>query len=131
MLSHSSVDLVIITWSTASLSALRFSRRAGMLVFSRVVSLLTGQTLLDTTSGFRAAGRGVIEFFSEYYPQDYPEVEALVLLRRAGFRIRETACDFRERSGGVSSITAGRSVYYMVKVLLALFIGQFRRVPRT
>jgi glycosyltransferase involved in cell wall biosynthesis len=105
------------------------SRRAGMIVFSWVVSAMTGQRFQDTTSGFRAAGRRVIEFCAEHYPRDYPEVEALLLLRRAGFRIEETACEFRERAGGQSSITASRSAYYMVKVLLALFVGQFRRVP--
>jgi len=106
------------------------TRRAGMLVFSTVVSAVTGQRLLDTTSGFRAAGRRVIEYLAENYPHDYPEVEALVLLRRAGFRILETACAFRERAGGRSSITAGRSVYYVIKVLLAIFVGLFRSVPR-
>ncbi|MGQ0722972.1 MAG: glycosyltransferase family 2 protein [Candidatus Eiseniibacteriota bacterium] len=105
------------------------SRRVGMIVFSAVVSAITGQRLRDTTSGFRAAGRGVIEYCAEHYPSDYPEVEALVLLRRAGFRVVETACEFRERSTGHSSITAGRSAYYMVKVLLAIAIGLFRRVP--
>jgi hypothetical protein len=105
------------------------SRRMGMVVFSAVVSAITGQRLRDTTSGFRAAARGVIEYCAEHYPRDYPEVEALVLLRRAGFRVVETACQFRERSAGHSSITAGRSVYYMIKVLLAIAVGLFRRVP--
>jgi len=105
------------------------ARRAGMRVFSAVVSALTGQRLRDTTSGFRAASRGVIEYCAEHYPADYPEVEALVLLRRAGFRVTEVPCAFRERCRGRSSITAARSVYYMVKVLLALGVGLFRSVP--
>lgn len=106
------------------------ARRTGMVLFSAVVSLLTGQRLRDTTSGFRASARPVIEYFADHYPRDYPEVESLVLLRRAGFRVREVACEFREREGGESSITAARSVYYMVKVMLALFVGMFRSVPR-
>jgi hypothetical protein len=106
------------------------ARRTGMVLFSAVVSLLTRQRLRDTTSGFRASSRPVIEYFAEHYPRDYPEVESLVLLRRAGFRVREVACSFREREGGESSITAARSVYYVVKVLLALFVGLFRSVPR-
>jgi hypothetical protein len=105
------------------------TRRLGMVVFSAVVSAVTGQRLHDTTSGFRAAGRGVIEYCAEHYPGDYPEVEALVLLRRAGFRIVETPCEFRERAAGQSSITAGRSIYYVVKVLLAIAVSLFRRVP--
>lgn len=105
------------------------ARRAGMILFSAVVTAATGQRFQDTTSGFRAAGRGVIEYLSEFYPQDYPEVEALVLLKRAGFSIREVACRFRDRTGGQSSITVTRSAYYVVKVLLAIAIGLFRSPP--
>jgi glycosyltransferase involved in cell wall biosynthesis len=105
------------------------ARRAGMMMFSAVVTVVTGQRLLDTTSGFRAAGRECIAYLADHYPQDYPEVEALVLLRRAGFRVREVACQFRDRAGGRSSITPARSAYYVVKVLLAIFIGLFRNVP--
>jgi len=104
-------------------------RRLGMRLFSGVVSALTGRALRDTTSGFRASGARAVEFLAEHYPDDYPEVEALVLLSRAGFRIVETPCRFREREAGRSSITGGRSVYYVVKVLLALFVGLFRGAP--
>lgn len=104
-------------------------RRAGMILFSGLVSLVTGQRLRDTTSGFRAAGPGVIAYLARHYPQDYPEVEVLVLLKRSGFRITETACRFRERESGRSSITPVRSAYYMVKVSLAILLGTLRRVP--
>ena len=104
-------------------------RRLGMLLFSAVVSALTGRRLRDTTSGFRASGRRAIEFLAEHYPEDYPEVEALVLLSRAGFRVVEVPCRFREREAGRSSITGRRSVYYVIKVLLAILVGLFRRVP--
>jgi len=105
------------------------ARRAGMVMFSAVVTAVTRQRFLDTTSGFRAAGREGIVYLARNYPQDYPEVEALVLLRRAGFRVTEVACRFRDRAGGRSSITPARSAYYVVKVLLAIFIGLFRSVP--
>lgn len=104
-------------------------RRAGMIMLSSLVSLVTRQRLHDTTSGFRACTRPLIVYFAENYPQDYPEVEALVLARRAGFRVVEVACHFRERAGGRSTITPLRAVYYMVKVQLAILIGLFRRVP--
>lgn len=106
------------------------ARRAGMVLFSTLVSTVTGQRLLDTTSGFRAASRPVLDYLRLHYPQDYPEVEALVLLRRAGFRIREVACEFRERTTGHSSITPARSAYYVAKVAFAIVIGLLRRVPR-
>lgn len=105
------------------------ARRAGMVMFSTVVTAVTGQRLLDTTSGFRAAGRECIAYLAHHYPQDYPEVETLVLLLRAGFRVTEVPCRFRDRVGGRSSITPARSAYYVVKVLLAIFIGLFRTLP--
>ena len=104
-------------------------RRLGMILFSSFVSRITGRRFWDTTSGFRASSRPVIAYLAEHYPSDYPEVEALVLLSRAGFRIREIACRFRDRQGGRSSITPLRSVYYMVKVTLAILLGLARRVP--
>ena len=106
------------------------ARRLGILVFSSLVSAVTGQRLRDTTSGFRAAAAPVARYLAAHYPQDYPEVESLVLLKRAGFRIREVPCRFADRQGGRSSITAARSAYYLVKVTLAILVGLFRRVPR-
>jgi glycosyltransferase involved in cell wall biosynthesis len=105
------------------------SRRVGMRIFSATVSMITRQQLLDTTSGFRAAGKEAIAYLAENYPRDYPEVEALVLLRRAGFRIVEVFCRFRERAGGQSSITPLRSIYYVIKVHLAIIAGLFRSIP--
>jgi glycosyltransferase involved in cell wall biosynthesis len=105
------------------------SRRLGMRIFSATVSAITGQELHDTTSGFRAAGRDVVAYLAEHYPRDYPEVESLVLLRRAGFRIQEVSCLFRERRVGQSSITPLRSIYYLIKVHLAIVAGLFRAVP--
>jgi hypothetical protein len=81
----------------------------------------------DTTSGFRVANRKVIKFFAERYPEDYPEVESLVLLHRSGMTIEEVSVRMRGRTGGRSSITPIRSVYYMIKVLLAVFIDLLKK----
>jgi glycosyltransferase involved in cell wall biosynthesis len=102
-------------------------RRVGIRVFAWVVSRLVGQRVTDSTSGFRAVNRRGIELFAADYPHDYPEVEATVMAVRHRLRLREVPVAMRERGGGRSSITAARSVYYMLKVLLALFIGLFRR----
>jgi len=102
-------------------------RRVGIRVFAWVVSRLVGQRVTDSTSGFRAVNRRGIELFAADYPHDYPEVEATVMAVRHKLRLREVPVAMRERGGGRSSITAARSVYYMLKVLLALFIGLFRR----
>src|SRR5207253_6489678 len=92
-----------------------------------VVSRIVGQRVTDTTSGFQACNRRAIALFASDYPHDYPEVEAAVMAHRHRLRMREVPVSMRERSAGRSSITAFRSVYYMAKVLLALFVGLFRR----
>ncbi|MEE9542286.1 MAG: glycosyltransferase family 2 protein [Thermodesulfobacteriota bacterium] len=106
------------------------SRGAGIAIFSKVVSFIIGEKVTDTTSGFRAANRDVIGFYCSNYPDDYPEVEALVLLHKKGFRISEIPVTMMERKGGVSSITPLRSAYYMVKVFLAIFVELLRRVEK-
>jgi glycosyltransferase involved in cell wall biosynthesis len=102
-------------------------RRVGIHVFAAVVSLMVRQRVTDTTSGFRAVNRMGIRLFAADYPHDYPEVEATVLLARHKLTMIEVPVVMRIRETGRSSITALRSVYYMIKVLLALFIGLFRR----
>ncbi|MBZ0220916.1 MAG: glycosyltransferase family 2 protein [Candidatus Methylomirabilis sp.] len=103
------------------------ARSAGMVFFSRLVSAIIRERMTDTTSGFRAAGRSCIEFFSSRYPDDYPEVEALVLLHKKGFRIMEVPVEMTKRAGGRSSITPMKSVYYMAKVLLAILVDLMKR----
>jgi glycosyltransferase involved in cell wall biosynthesis len=106
-----------------------FARRVGIQLFARTISRITGQHLTDTTSGFRAANRRAIELFAADYPHDYPEVETTVIAVKERLRLVEVPVTMRERASGRSSITAGRSVYYMAKVMLALFVGLFR-APR-
>jgi glycosyltransferase involved in cell wall biosynthesis len=103
------------------------SRRIGIRILAGVVSWIVGQRVTDTTSGFQALNRRGIALFARDYPHDYPEVEATVMVFRHRLRLAEVPVAMRERGGGRSSITALRSIYYMVKVLLAIFVGLFRR----
>ena len=103
------------------------ARRIGIGFFAKVVSLLVRQRVTDTTSGFQALNQRGIRLFADDYPHDYPEVEATVMVVRHRLRLREVPVRMREREHGRSSITAFRSMYYMVKVLLALVVGMFRR----
>jgi glycosyltransferase involved in cell wall biosynthesis len=103
------------------------TRRVGIRLLAWVVSRIVGQRVTDTTSGFQALNREGIALFARDYPHDYPEVEATVMVFRHRLRLVEVPVEMRERGGGRSSITALRSIYYMVKVLLAIFVGLFRR----
>ena len=104
-----------------------FTRRLGIKVFMAVNSLLIGQTITDNTSGFRAYNRRAIEFLARYYPVDYPEPEAVILLGKNNFTIAEIPADMQERQSGGSSIHGLLGLYYMVKVLLAVFMTALRK----
>jgi len=103
------------------------SRRLGIRLLAAVVSAIARQRVTDTTSGFQALNRRALGLFAADYPHDYPEVEGMVMTIRHRLRLVEVPVEMREREHGRSSITALRSVYYMAKVLTALFVGLFRR----
>jgi glycosyltransferase involved in cell wall biosynthesis len=105
------------------------ARRIGIRLFARVVSLITGQRVTDPTSGFRMTDRRGIELFARDYPTDYPEIEAIVLLHAHRLKSCEIPVLMRPRLSGSSAISSTQSVYYMVKVLLAVFVAMFRTRP--
>ena len=105
-------------------------RRAGIRLLSGLIRLLCGVRVLDVTSGFRATGRRLTEFFAHHYAQDYPEPEAIISAVLNGFRVGEAPVVMAERMGGTSSISPLRSVYYMVKVSIALVVYRLTRPRR-
>ena len=105
------------------------SRRAGIRIFSRLLSVITGQAVTDPTSGFRMVNRTGIELFACDYPHDYPEVEAILLMHAHRLKSGEIPVKMRPRTTGESAISSATPMYYMVKVLLAVFVGLFRRHP--
>ena len=72
------------------------------------------------------AGKKVIKLFANCYPKDYPEPESTVAALNQACKVEEIPVVMRERQGGVSSITMKRSVYYMVKVTLAILMEALR-----
>lgn len=105
------------------------TRRVGIRLFGLLVSLITRERTTDPTSGFRMTDRLGIELFAREYPPDYPEVEAILLVHIHRLRSAEVPVRMRPRTTGASSIASTQSVYYMLKVLLAIFIGLFRAQP--
>lgn len=100
-------------------------RRIGKSWLSFCLRVLCHQRISDPTSGFRACGTRAINLFCESYPIDYPEPESLAQASRLGFKIVETSVSMHERQGGTSSINAISSIYYMVKVTLAIILSAF------
>ena len=98
------------------------ARRIGIRILSMLIRLMCGAKVKDVTSGFRAVNRRFIELFAENYPDDYPEPEVIVTAKLYGAVIKELPVVMRERTSGKSSINLKRSIYYMIKVSLAIII---------
>ena len=100
-----------------------FLRAVGIRFFRLVLRPILGQVVHDPTSGFVGVNRAALEVFSKSFPLEYPEIEALVVLQRRAFRFQEVPCRMRPRRAGRSSITALKSSYYVVHVLLGVFVN--------
>ncbi|MCK9478148.1 MAG: glycosyltransferase family 2 protein [Firmicutes bacterium] len=103
-----------------------FFRHVGIKYFSNLVKLLTGQAVFDTTSGYRAVNKKVIELFAKYYPSDYPEVETVAYAAKNNMKIKEVSVDMLYREQGKSSITPLKSIYYAIKVTFSLLFFKKR-----
>ena len=105
-------------------------RRIGMAIFGSLTSLIIGQRITDSTSGFRALRRGVVDFFASIdYPSDYQDADVIVLAHFAGFRIKEVPVAMHEDSTGNSVIGGHRMIYYGFKVLLSIIVTLLREKP--
>lgn len=102
-------------------------RRIGIRYFTALIKLLTGEKITDPTSGLRLVNREIMGMFANDYPKDYPEPESVVSVLRKKKKVAEIPVVMRERTGGVSSISLKKSVYYMIKVTLAIVIEWIRR----
>lgn len=102
-------------------------RRLGIRYFTGLIKLLTGEKVTDPTSGLRMVNRDVMKFFSENYPNDYPEPESVVAILKRRKKVEEIPVIMRERTGGVSSISPKKSIYYMIKVTMAILIECIRK----
>lgn len=106
-------------------------RNVGIAGLAALLSYACRQRITDPTSGFQMINRPALHFFAKTYPADYPEPESLALLTRQGYRVCETATDFRARQGGCSSIGKRAALFYVMKVTLALLVDRARAVdPR-
>lgn len=97
-------------------------RRAGIRFLSSLIRVCCGKRVHDVTSGFRAVNRRYIELYAQEYPVDYPEPEAIVKAALTGARIFEIPVIMKERENGSSSISSWKSIYYMIKVSLAIIL---------
>lgn len=128
MLEKENADMVIgsrfITNEGFQSSAIR---RLGIKHFNILIKMLTGKRITDPTSGMRMVNRRIMELFAGDYPKDYPEPESVVQIISQGCKVIEMPVLMNERSEGVSSISPRKSIYYMIKVTIAMLIARFRK----
>lgn len=103
------------------------ARRIGIKTISFFIKLFTGKKVYDTTSGFRAVNKRIIEQFKSNYPTEYPEPVSTTELLKQGYKLKEVSVEMNEREGGISSIRAWKNIYYMINVILSIFIISIRR----
>lgn len=103
-------------------------RRFGIRFFTGLIRVLTGKQILDPTSGMRMVNRETMKYFASHYPKDYPEPESVVTLLKQDKKVEEFPVIMRDRETGVSSISPVKSIYYMVKVTLAILVEKVRGV---
>lgn len=99
-----------------------FFRMLGINVISFTIKLMTGEKLYDTTSGFRAANKNIIEEFAESYPYDYPEPCTNMSMIKKGYKVKEIPVEMKKRETGVSSISPIKAVGYMIKVTISILL---------
>lgn len=102
-------------------------RRMGIKYFTGLIKLLTGKKITDPTSGMRMINRKIMKQFSEEYPKDYPEPESVVTILKESAKVEEIPVRMNAREEGVSSISPSKSIYYMVKVSIAVLIAAIRK----
>ena len=103
------------------------SRQIGIKIISKFIKIVTGKKVYDTTSGFRACNKKVIEDFALNYPLEYPEPITTTELLKKGYKLKEVPVSMNERIGGTSSIKAWKNVYYMINVCLSILLVGMRR----
>ena len=118
------IDLVIGSRFINNISEFKSTkvRRIGISFLSFLIRVFTGKKITDPTSGFRACNKKVIKLFSINYPIDYPEPDSVVYVLKKGYKVFEEPVKMKKRENGLSSINTFKSVYYMIKVSLAIMI---------
>jgi hypothetical protein len=105
-------------------------KRLGIIYIQYLIRFIIGIQITDPTSGFRAFNKKAIHYFAMYYPCDYPETESIVIAHRIGIRIKEMPVVMKDREAGASTIYSYKSIYYLIKVTLAILIAKLGRITK-
>ena len=102
-------------------------RMLGSNMISLAMRITTGRKVNDPTSGMRMFNKKMIEEFA--LNMNYgPEPDTVSYLLKQGATIAEVQVQMEERIAGTSYLTLGRSMMYMMRMLISiLLIQNFRK----
>jgi glycosyltransferase involved in cell wall biosynthesis len=104
------------------------ARRCGMWLFGMIASLIIKQKVTDPTSGYQAMNRKILEWASsDTFPWDYPDADVIIMLHRAGFRIREVPVQMYENRDKKSMHSGWKPLYYVFKMFLSILVTLMRK----
>lgn len=105
-------------------------RKLGIGIFAYLATKLIGTRITDPTSGYRAFNRRCLAFFiGDFFPIDYPDADIIVLVHRAGYRIKELPVIMYDREIGTSMHTGLKPIYYIFKMFLSMAMTLLRQKP--
>jgi glycosyltransferase involved in cell wall biosynthesis len=103
------------------------ARRIGQSLFKAIANQLTRYHVTDPTTGFQALSRPVINFYcSDVYPIDYPDADVIIMLDRAGFRVREVPVTMYVDESGQSMHGGWKPIYYGIKMIMSIAMTLLR-----
>jgi glycosyltransferase involved in cell wall biosynthesis len=105
-------------------------RKLGIRIFAFLTTRLVGLKITDPTSGYQAFNRNVIAFFiRDFFPCDFPDADVILMVHRAGFRIKEFPMVMHESDSEKSMHSGVKPVYYVFKMFLSMFMTLLRKRP--
>lgn len=102
-------------------------RKFGQFYFGFLASLLTDYKVTDPTTGFQALTKPVVDFYcSDVYPADYPDADVIIMLHRAGFRVKEIPVVMYRDDSGQSMHSGLKPLYYGMKMMMSIAMTLLR-----
>ena len=104
------------------------ARMMGSRLIAGAIKLMTGKTITDPTSGFRAYDRACIKDYASEM-NNPPEPDTLVYMLRKQRKIKEIQVQMSDREFGESYLNLVNTIKYMSRMMVSIFLIQpFRKV---
>lgn len=104
------------------------ARMIGSRLIAGAIKMMTGKTITDPTSGFRAYDKNcIIDYANEM--NNPPEPDTLVYMLRKQRKIKEIQVQMSDREFGESYLNLVNTIKYMSRMMVSIFLIQpFRKV---